>query len=182
MKTISRQAIRRTLDSSTAIRGVRLVTANSVLCQAVVAATRWLSQTRTRIVAGVKIESTVVEQRRTTERLESVAASSRVVALLTSTMDASAVAYRNAGLTKMLHPFLALDVETRVQMAAWVVVTATLTHIVLLEMFGVRTEVLGWGIRTALLAAGLLVAWRPAAIAAAWQDRVAATGRNPDDA
>jgi hypothetical protein len=133
-------------------------------------------------VAGVKIESPAVEQRRTTERLETVAAGSRVVALLTSTMDASTVAYRYAGLTKALHPFLALDLETRVQMTAWIVVIATLTHIVLLEAFGVPTEVLGWGVRTGLLAAALVVAWRPSAIAAAWQDRPAVTRRNHDDA
>jgi hypothetical protein len=180
MNMISRQPVRQTLDSSAVTRAVRRVTADSVLCQAVVGATRWLRQTRIRIVTGVKIEAPVAEQRRTTERLETVIASSRVIGRLASILDASAVAYRDAGLTKALGPLLSLDLETRVQMAAWIVVIATLTHIVLLAALGVPIQVLGWGVRTGLLVAALLVAWRPSAIAAAWRDRVAETGNHDD--
>jgi hypothetical protein len=173
-----RRAVRRAMESSLVIRGARRFTANSILFQAVVAAARWLRRTRDGIVTGMQIEPPGVEQRRTTERLKTVASTSRVVAIVSSILNAPLVASREAAVTNPLHPLFGLDLERRVQMAALVAVIAVLTHTILFAALGVPVDTLGWGVRSGVIFAGLVVAWRPAAVAAAWRDRVPPTRKN----
>lgn len=166
-----RKAARRTIEESAVVAAARRLAAMSV--RRAVTAAGWLRQTRARIVAGVTDGTSASEQRRTAERFEALVANSRVLTRLSSIMDAPAEAFHHARLTTSLHRVLALDLETRVRMAASVIVIAALTHTVLLGVVGVPVQALGWSVRAGLIAAGLAVAWRPATIAAAWRDRFA---------
>ena len=98
----SRQGVRRAIESSYVLHAIRRVTGGSVLFHAIVAGACWLRRIRDRIVAGVKIESPIAEQRRTTERVETVASNSRVVATMASMLYAALLAFREAGVTTLL--------------------------------------------------------------------------------
>lgn len=169
---------RRATGSSAVVGAVRRVAAGSVVCAEAAATNRRLRRAREGIIVGLGGEWSAEQELRSTEHLVALAAKSRLIAGLSSVIDAPITAWHGSGLRRLQDSMLSLDLRLRVRLVGWVIVLAVVTHAALLGVFGVRVEVVGWTIRAGLAAAGLAVMWRPGALAAAWKERDTQRKRN----
>jgi hypothetical protein len=170
-------AFTRAMDSSLVVRSIRRLAAGSVVCAAAIAitrwpeTTRWLRQTRQRIVVGLGGEWSEEEERRTVEQLDALASSSRLVAGLSSVVTAPLPAWRTSGLRRVLWGILSWDLEHKIEVASRAIIVAVLTHTALFWVLGEPVHALGWSTRALLVAAGLMGLRWPELFAAAWKDR-----------
>jgi len=171
MNEMPGSVIRRAVNSSIVVRAVRRVAQGSVVCVAVVASCRWVRRFREKIVVGLGGDWSDEHEVRTAEQLGALAADSRLVTTVRSSITAPSAAWREAGARRLLDAFLTVDLPTRVRMVGCLTIAAALTHAAILALLGVSVQVVGWGIQLAFVAGGLVVAWWPAALALAWRDR-----------
>ena len=123
---------------------------------------------RDRVLTGLAREPSEEPESRTRERIEALAANSRVMGALSLILTAPALAAREARVRRLLDPLLGLDLPARLRIGAFVSLVAVATHTILLALLGVPVHALGWGVRAGLFVAGAIVLRRPGVLAAAW--------------
>ena len=111
------------------------------------------------------------DQKRERDRFANVASTSWIVRTLESYVSAFASAWNGAAVRRLADWALTLPVEDRSRMIGVILVTAVLTHIVILALLGEPVHALGWSTRVGLLAAGVFAFRWPEVFAAAWRDK-----------
>ena len=163
--------IGRAVDSSAVVGLARRMAADSAVCPVVTRAVRSLHELDKRIVVGLRGGWSRQQELLTSERLQALAADSRVVAALWSFANAPSAALPGARATHLLSPILRLAVRERIRMAGIAIIVAVLTHVLVMVIVGVAVGVTGWSICAGLVAAGVIAIWRPDALRLAWKDR-----------
>ena len=103
--------------------------------------------------------------------LEALVKDSRTMRALIAIANVPIAAWHDARVKQWLDSFFALDLVMRFRLGGVALLTAVITHIVVIAAIGVHTFASGWATRAVAAAAALvLIAW-PQAFAAAWKDR-----------
>jgi hypothetical protein len=157
--------------SSAVVRVGRGIVEGSVVCAAIASAVRLLPRARGRAAAASRPERSAAEAAAAGERLDAIASGSRIARLLSSAVEASSRAQRDAGAARLVEPFLSLDLANKIRVMGGVTLIAAIAHMLLLAVLGVPVHEVGWAIRAALVAASAIVMRWPEPFAAAWQDR-----------
>lgn len=163
--------VARAVDSSAVVGLARRMAAGSVVCAVVALAVRSLHEMDARIVVGLRGGWSRQQEPLTAERLHALAADSRVVAALWAFVNGPSAALPGARVTRLLSPILRLTVPDRVRMAGIAIIIAVLTHVLVMVIFGVPVQAVGWSVRAGLVAEGMIAVWWPGALASAWKDR-----------
>jgi hypothetical protein len=157
--------------SSTGVRVGRPIVEGSAVCAAIASVVQLL-QRAGGSAASSRLHRSAVEAAAAGHRLDVVVAGSRVVALLSSAVQASSLAQRDARAVRVLEPLLSLDLVNTIRVMGYVALIAVITHTLLLAVLRVAVHEAGWAMRAALVAASAIVMRWPEPFAAAWQDRI----------
>jgi hypothetical protein len=172
---------RRAIDASVVAGRVRPAVAGSVVCAGGAAVIRRVKAIGARIAAassGARLRRESLDAPR---RFDRMASESGLVLALSSVLAAPSIALREAGVVRLLQPYLDLHLSNRVRVIGCITLVAVITHTVLLPLLRGPVHGLGWGIRIALVAASVIAIRSPEPIAAAWSERFPKRGHvNPD--
>jgi hypothetical protein len=169
VSTSVQSALRLAAQSSVTVSALRRVSADSRVCGAARAVAGWCSRTRSRLEAGLAQERAGGRASCSQERLEAVAADSRVMQALSRIILAPLSDRSELRALRLLDPWRRLDAPARFRACAWTTLIAVSTHAVWFVWLGQPVHVLGWSFRASLALACALVVWRPEPLAAAWR-------------
>jgi hypothetical protein len=166
--SLSRFDRRSILESSLLVRAV--VRATGMVASIGHGTLTWIRQTNERLIRGLR------ERRRSSnppiEELQTITDDSVTVRFVSRVVDAPAVAWDHSRIKQWVDALLSFPLAVRMRLAGEVVLTAVVTHVIVMAALGVAVHTLGWTMRVLLALLAIALMLRSEAFAAAWRERV----------